>query len=99
MAHLPRRLLRLPDVEQAVGYRRTAIYDKVKTGEFPKPIPLGPRARAVGWISEEIEAWIESRIQAAQQPEQQTLKAARAAALAAGRKAARQRRLAAGGAK
>ncbi len=60
MTQQPRRFLRLPDVKQIVGYGRTAIYQKIQTGEFPKPYPLG--ARAVAWLSEDIDAWIESRI-------------------------------------
>ncbi|MEM7617204.1 MAG: AlpA family phage regulatory protein, partial [Pseudomonadota bacterium] len=28
-------------------------------GKFPKPIPLG--ARAVGWLNEELENWINER--------------------------------------
>lgn len=63
MLKRPRRFLRLPEVEQASGYRRTAIYEKMNLGEFPKSYPLG--ARAVGWLDEEIENWIESRIKAA----------------------------------
>ena len=58
-----RRLLRLPDVKHQVGLGRSAIYQKIKAGEFPKPYPLG--ARAVGWLSDEVESWIDSRIQAA----------------------------------
>ena len=58
----PRRFLRLPEVKHASGYGRTAIYEKIKAGEFPKPYPLG--ARAVGWLADDVEAWIESRIQA-----------------------------------
>ena len=63
MAQQPRQFLRLKQVTQQVGYRRSAIYAKVKVGEFPKPYPLGPRA--VGWLSDDVEAWIESRIAAA----------------------------------
>jgi len=63
MTQQARRFLRLPDVKQAVGYSRSAIYEKIKTGEFPKPYALGPRA--VGWNSEDIDAWISSRILAA----------------------------------
>ncbi|MBI5922031.1 MAG: AlpA family phage regulatory protein [Betaproteobacteria bacterium] len=62
MNQQPRRLMRLPEVMHAVGYRRTAIYDKVKSREFPAPISLGARARAVAWTSDSIEAWIESRV-------------------------------------
>lgn len=63
MTQQTRRFLRLPDVKQACGYGRTSIYEKIKANEFPKPYPLG--ARAVGWLAEDIEAWIDSRIQAA----------------------------------
>ena len=54
------RMLRLPDVKNRVGLGRSAIYAKVKRGEFPSPVHLGPRA--VAWISEEISAWIATRI-------------------------------------
>ena len=59
-----RRFLRLPEVKRAVGYGRTAIYQKIKSGEFPAPVSLG--ARAVAWTSDSIESWIESRIKAAE---------------------------------
>ena len=57
-----RRFLRLPEVKHASGYGRTTIYEKIKTGDFPKPYSLG--ARAVGWLADDVEAWIESRIKA-----------------------------------
>lgn len=60
-----RRFMRLHEVKQTVGYGRTAIYEKIKTGEFPKPYPLG--ARAVAWLSDEIDGWIASRIKAARE--------------------------------
>lgn len=60
-----RFMMRLPAVKQAVGFGRTAIYEKIKTGEFPAPYPLSDNGRAVAWASDEIDNWIESRIQAA----------------------------------
>lgn len=63
MTRNPRRFLRLSDVKHQVGLGRSAIYQKIKAGEFPRPYPLG--VRAVAWLSEEIDAWIESRIEAA----------------------------------
>ena len=63
MTQQSRRFLRFREVKQLVGYQRSAIYAKIQAGEFPKPYPLG--ARAVGWLSDEIEGWIDSRIQAA----------------------------------
>jgi prophage regulatory protein len=55
-----RRILRLPEVEAATGKKRSAIYDGIADGTFPKPVPLGERA--VGWIESEILAWQEARI-------------------------------------
>lgn len=63
MSQLSRRFMRLPAVKQAVGLGRTAIYEKVKSGEFPAPYPLSDNGRAVAWASDEIDRWIESRIQ------------------------------------
>jgi prophage regulatory protein len=55
-----RRILRRRGVEQLVGLGRSQIYSLMETRLFPKQIKLGPRA--VGWVEEEIEAWIEERI-------------------------------------
>jgi prophage regulatory protein len=49
-------------VEARTGLSRSAIYQKVADGTFPKPIHLS--AHAVGWLSHEIDAWIEQRIRA-----------------------------------
>ena len=65
MTQQSRRFMRLPAVKQAVGLGRTAIYEKIKSGEFPAPYPLSNNGRAVAWASDEIDRWIESRIQAA----------------------------------
>lgn len=64
MTYQPRRLLRLPEVKHQIGLGRTSIYSMIKAGEFPSPVSIG--ARAVAWDSAEVEAWIKSRIQAAQ---------------------------------
>jgi prophage regulatory protein len=62
----PLRLLRLPDVIERVGLRRTKIYDMVKAGTFPAPISLG--RRCVAWPSEAIDAWVRARIAEARRP-------------------------------
>ena len=51
---------RLPVVQSRTGLGRSSIYDKIKKGEFPEPINLG--LRAVGWIADEVEQWIQDRI-------------------------------------
>jgi len=60
----PRRFLRLPQVEQLTGFKRSHIYNLMKTGEFPSSIKLG--ARAVAWDSLSIEQWQNERLMAAQ---------------------------------
>ena len=54
------RLLRLPQVMDRVGLRRSRLYAKVAAGEFPPPIRIS--ANAVGWLESEITGWIEQRI-------------------------------------
>ena len=53
-------LSRLPKVKSKTGLCRSGIYDLVAKGKFPRPISLG--ARAVAWIDDEVDAWIEDRI-------------------------------------
>ena len=53
------RVLRLPQVEAVTALKKTALYDLMRAGEFPRPIPLSNRAR--GWLADEVAAWIESR--------------------------------------
>ena len=66
-----KRLIRLPEVLSRTGYGRTSIYRKMEDGSFPKSIklggpPLDPSAfdsRAVAWIEDDVDQWIESRIE------------------------------------
>ena len=57
------KFLRLPEVRIRTGKSRSAIYQGVNNGTFPKPIKLGG-PRAVGWIEAEIEAYNQSCIDA-----------------------------------
>ena len=53
-------ILRRKKVETRTGLSRSTIYLRIHEGTFPKPINLGPRA--VGWVENEIDTWLESRI-------------------------------------
>lgn len=53
-------IIRLPEVRARTGLSRSEIYRREALGEFPKRLSLG--ARSVGWLSDEIQAWIEARI-------------------------------------
>jgi prophage regulatory protein len=52
------KILRLKKVKDRTGLSRSTIYLRIQEGTFPRPISLG--ARAVGWLENEIEAWLTS---------------------------------------
>lgn len=54
----PPRLLRLPEVMARVGLRRSAIYQRMSEGRFPKNRSLSPKCSV--WVEAEINAWINS---------------------------------------
>ncbi len=54
------QILRRKEVERRTRLSRSSIYAAIHAGKFPRPVSLG--ARAVGWVEDEIEAWLQSRI-------------------------------------
>ncbi len=58
----PLKIEKRKQVEARTGLSRSSIYQKVAEGTFPKPIRLS--AQSVGWLSHEIDEWIEQRIRA-----------------------------------
>lgn len=54
-----RRILRRAEVEQKTGFKRAHLYTLMREGRFPKALRLG--IRAVGWDSQEVDAWIAER--------------------------------------
>ena len=70
--HTPqKRFIRLPEVLSRTGYGRTTIYRKMEDGSFPRSVKLGgppidPNvfdSRAIAWIEDEVEQWIDYRIE------------------------------------
>ncbi|MGB8296029.1 MAG: AlpA family phage regulatory protein [Polyangia bacterium] len=53
--HRP-RILRRRLVQAQTGLSKSAIYDSVAQGIFPRPIHIGQRS--VGWLASEVEDWI-----------------------------------------
>ena len=53
------RLLTRTEVEALIRMSRSAIYRLMRTGQFPEPLRIGPRA--VRWKRSEVEHWLESR--------------------------------------
>jgi prophage regulatory protein len=62
-----KQLIRLQQVQAAVGLSRSEIYRLIRLGRFPKSVPLGERI--VAWESDVVQAWIHSRIAARDQSE------------------------------
>jgi len=57
----PHRILRSRAVCDKAGFRGSStLYSAMDNEGFPRPVALGPRS--VGWIEEEVDAWIEARI-------------------------------------
>lgn len=57
---MTQNILRLPAVKARSGLSRSSIYLRISKGEFPQSISLG--GRAVGWLEEDIDGWLEERI-------------------------------------
>ena len=56
------RLLRLTQVMETTGLRRTTIYALQAAGDFPMRVQITPSC--VGWIEHEVQAWIAGRVTA-----------------------------------
>lgn len=53
-----RGLLNLQEAMEAAGLRKTAIYSRIKQGDFPGPIKID---RHSYWSPDDIEQWIEAQ--------------------------------------
>jgi prophage regulatory protein len=56
----PIHVLRLAQVIERTGLRKTKIYELQSDGEFPMRVKI--TAHAVGWIEHEVQAWLAERI-------------------------------------
>ena len=54
------RLIRLPDVENLIGCKKSTVYTMVREGTFPKPIRLS--SRMVAWPETAVLQWMQDRI-------------------------------------
>lgn len=56
------QLQKLPEVLAITGLSRAHLYALAKKGAFPKPVKLSERSSA--WVENEINEWVQSRIDA-----------------------------------
>ena len=54
------QFIRRKEVEELTGLSRTAIYDRMREGTFPKSIALSPKT--IRWVRGEILKWIKEQI-------------------------------------
>ena len=66
--HTALTILRRRQLEERIGLKRSTIYSKLDCNSkyfdptFPKPIQLGKIGTSVGWIEQEVDEYIQSRI-------------------------------------
>lgn len=53
------KLIRLKTLTEKVGLEKSAIYDRISKGQFPKQISLG--GRSVAWLESDVDNWIMER--------------------------------------
>ena len=54
------KILKVKEVAEELNVSVQQIYKLVSKGKFPKPIKLGERGS--GWLTSEIDAWLQSRV-------------------------------------
>jgi prophage regulatory protein len=58
----PAKIDKVATVEEKTGYKKSWIYAAVRAGTFPAPVSLGGRTK--GWVSTEVDDWLEQQIKA-----------------------------------
>jgi predicted DNA-binding transcriptional regulator AlpA len=53
-------IIRLPAVRERTGLPSSTIYHYIKLGIFPASVALGG-GRSVGWYSDLIDSWVQTR--------------------------------------
>jgi len=56
----PLKILKINDVIERTTLSKSTIERKIKSNTFPKPIKLS--LRATGWVEDDINGWINDRI-------------------------------------
>lgn len=61
------RFISVSEVLDRICLSKTHLYRKINSGQFPRPVPLGPQK--VAFLESEIEDWMAARLSARQQHE------------------------------
>jgi len=52
------RIVRNAQVRTKLDVSEAKLFDMVAKGLFPKPFPIVPGGRAVGWLESDVDQWI-----------------------------------------
>jgi prophage regulatory protein len=68
-SNIPKKFLRLPELESMTGLKRVSIYNRLNPSskyfdpDFPKSISLSASGKgSVAWLVSEVEAWMDLRL-------------------------------------
>jgi len=59
---MERRIYRIKEVSEITGLKPPTLYKLIRLQQFPSGIKL--TSRSTGWLSDTVQAWLDSRIQA-----------------------------------
>lgn len=60
-SQIPVQVIRHARVCDKLQVSSAKLFDMVAQGQFPKPFPLIPGGRAVGWLESDVDRWILAR--------------------------------------
>ncbi|GAB3108264.1 AlpA family transcriptional regulator [Aestuariicella hydrocarbonica] len=58
---MTKKIIRLPEVLEKTGLSRSTVYSAISEGTFPRQIHMG--RRCTGWLSSEIDEWIDHQVE------------------------------------
>ena len=53
------KILKLSEVLERTGLKKTTLYSEIRRQAFPRPIQLS--IRRVGWLDADLEAWLQAK--------------------------------------
>ena len=60
------KLLKIKEVEDQIGFKKSTIYNWIHAKEFPNPLRINGSNR---WLASDIEVWIEKQVRRSRRKE------------------------------
>lgn len=55
------RIIRMRELRDKIPLSQSHLFALIKRGQFPKPFPLIPGGRAVGWFEADVDIFLQKR--------------------------------------